>query len=312
VLLAGAVAALATSTAVAVVPRSYYELTIIINDQQTPAVGIHLILDSPFQTSDVNTTARTIDIAVTGGLALLLNGVAGGTVTDQLVNRTGDVWYNVTAQITEEALANMSANPSTPFVTSVDVTIVYTDLDGARPRTIRRSVTFQLNYRAPPMLDALSAAFAGLGGAGAIGLSLYVGRRGRLEELYLMHDSGMLIRHWTRRQGAVHDTDIMSGMFIVLQEFVRDSFNDRQSHLERLRFGPRQVAMARGHHVVLAAVVRGRYLAGLPRRLRDSVEDFEGHYAEILQDWDGNVDRFPAVDIVGWRFMKSRPGDTAA
>lgn len=245
------------------------------------------------------------------GPELLLPGSARN-VSTTLRNVQGNASYDVTARTTDDVLRNMSANPGVPVFTSVDVTVVYTDDVGARPRTIQRSVTFQLNYRAPATLDALGATLTGLGGAGVIGLSLYVGRRARLEELYLLHHSGMLIRRWTRKEGAVRDTDIMSGMFIVLQEFVRDSFNDRQNNLERLRFGPKQVAMARGAHTVLAAVVRGRYLSGLPRNLRDAVADFEGQYADVLKDWDGNADRFPGVDIVAWRFMKSRPGGAAS
>src|SRR5439155_825420 len=84
-------------------------------------------------------------------------------------------------------------------------------------------------YRQPAAapFNPFAAAAAGLGAAGMLGLGVYVTRRARLEELYLMHDSGMLIRHWSRTEGMVHDSDIMSGMFIVLQEFVRDSFDDR-------------------------------------------------------------------------------------
>jgi len=291
--------------------RSYYELTIIINDQASPDVAFHLLLASPFPPGNNATEAETIDIDVRVGPELLLPGSARN-VSTTLRNVQGNASYNVTARITDDVLRNMSANPAVPVFTSVDVTVVYTNDVGARPRTIQRSVTVQLNYRAPATLDALGATLTGLGGAGVIGLSFYVGRRARLEDLYLLHDSGMLIRRWTRKEGAVRDTDIMSGMFIVLQEFVRDSFNDRQNNLERLRFGPKQVAMARGAHTVLAAVVRGRYLSGLPRKLRDAVADFEGHYADVLKDWDGNADRFPGVDIVAWRFMKSRPGGAAS
>ncbi|MGQ0796835.1 MAG: hypothetical protein ACT4OI_03055 [Methanobacteriota archaeon] len=283
----------------------------MINDKASPDVAFHLVLASPFPPWNNATEAETIDIDVRVGPELVFAGGASN-VSTTLRNVQGNASFNVTSRVTDDVLRNMSANPGVPVFASVDVTVVYTDDAGARPRTIQRSVTFPLNYRAPATLDALGATLAGFGGAGVIGLTLYVGRRARLEELYLMHDSGMLIRHWTRTQGAVRDTDIMSGMFIVLQEFVRDSFNDRQNNLERLRFGRKQVAMARGSHAVLAAVVRGRYLSGLPGKLRDAVADFEGHYADVLEDWDGTADRFPGVDIVAWRFMKSRPGGTAS
>ncbi len=150
------------------------------------------------------------------------------------------------------------------------------------------------------------AAAAGFGAAGAIGLGVYVTRRARLEELYLMHDSGMLIRHWSRTQGMVHDSDIMSGMLIVLQEFVRDSFDDRGGTLEQLRFGQRQVLMLRGQHTVLAAVIVGRHLNSLPRKLQIAVWEFERSHADILAKWDGNVALLPQADLIAARFIRPR------
>jgi len=296
----------------AVPPRSYYELTILLSDEPFPDLAVRIYLDSPFLSTDTATTAARIDIALSVGAELILNGTAGGTLAQTLRNVTGDAWFNTSSRITDASLDAMATNPSNPYFTDLDVLVVYTDAIGARPRTIQRAVTIQLNYRPPSGLDAMSAAFAGLGGAGVIGLSLYVGRRARLEELYLMHDSGMLIRHWSTRDGIVRDTDIMSGMFIVLQEFVRDSFNDRKNNLERLRFGSRQVALVRGDRTVLAAVLRGRYLNGLPAKLRDAVGDFERHYGGVLKDWSGNPDAFPSVDVVAWRFMKGKPTDVAS
>src|SRR5437867_619667 len=147
---------------------------------------------------------------------------------------------------------------------------------------------------------------AGLGAAGVLGLGVYVTRRARLEELYLMHDSGMLIRHWSRTQGMVHDSDIMSGMLIVLQEFVRDSFHDRGGTLEQLRFGQRQVLMLRGQHTVLAAVIVGRYLNNLPRKLQIAVWEFERSHSDILATWDGNVGLLPQADLIAARFIRPR------
>ena len=121
-----------------------------------------------------------------------------------------------------------------------------------------------------------------------------------------MHDSGMLIRRWSRTQGMVHDSDIMSGMLIVLQEFVRDSFDDRGGTLEQLRFGQRQVLMLRGQHAVLAAVIVGRYLNNLPRKLQIAVWEFERSHADILAQWDGNVALLPQADLIAARFIRPR------
>ena len=104
----------------------------------------------------------------------------------------------------------------------------------------------------------------------------------------------------------VHDSDIMSGMLIVLQEFVRDSFDDRGGTLEQLRFGQRQVLMLRGQHTVLAAVIVGRYLNNLPRKLQIAVWEFERSHSDILATWDGNVGLLPQADLIAARFIRPR------
>src|SRR6266704_1505105 len=211
----------------------------------------------------------------------------------------GDQWFNVTTQL--------APSSTTPVFTTVNVHVVYTDADGAQARTIDRSLTFAVKYAAPPpSLNIAAAAAVGLGGAGVLGIGLYAMRRARLEELYLMHDSGMLIRHWSRKQGIVHDSDIMSGMLIILQEFVRDSFDDRRGTLEQLRFGQRQVIMVRGEHTVLAAVIEGRYVNGLPRKLQLSVWEFERSHSDTLAKWDGNVALLPQADAIAQRFIRPR------
>lgn len=251
-------------------------------------------------------------------LAWSLDGGAGGyeSATQENVSRTA--YFNLTAYIASAVRANMTKNPGTPVFATFTVVVTYSDNLGANNRTILRTVSFALNYSPPPPPPAFSllpAGLLGVGGAGAVGAGVYVVRRARLDELYLMHDSGMLIRHWSRSNGVAHDSDILSGMLIVLQEFVRDtwrsSHQDEDAPLEQLRFGGQRVILARGEHSVLAAVVEGRYLNGLPAKLQRTVQEFEQSNADRLADWNGNVDIFPAVDRIADRFLP-RQGRTGA
>ncbi len=291
-----------TASLVSAVPRrSYYQLAVILNDSHAPDVDFSFWLDSPYPNnlSYSDTMAATISITVRFGPELASDQAPGGLYQNVTHNTIGDWWF----------FANATETPQTanPVFTTVAVTVTYTDNFDQNPRTIYRSLTFALKYSAPPApVNAVWAAAAGLGAAGVLGLGVYVTRRARLEELYLMHDSGMLIRHWSRTQGMVHDSDIMSGMLIVLQEFVRDSFDDRGGTLEQLRFGQRQVLMLRGQHAVLAAVIVGRYLNNLPRKLQIAVWEFERSHADILAQWDGNVALLPQADLIAARFIRPR------
>src|SRR6266508_3691614 len=116
-------------------------------------------------------------------------------------------------------------------------------------------------------------------------------------QLYLLHDSGMLIRHYSNGHGVQRDSDIMSGMLIILQEFVRDSFNDSRNSLEEVRFGNKRVLMARGQHSIMAAVVTGKRLNGLPVRLHRAIGEFERVHLGALRRWNGNLASLDSADV---------------
>jgi len=286
----------------AALPRSFYQLAVIIVDREAPRVDFIFWLDSPYSSTNNQTMAKTIDITANFGSELKCESfgcLSSSQYVGHLDDAKGDQWFNVTT--------HLQSSSTTAVFTTVNVRVVYTDADGAQARTIDRTLTFAVHYAAPPAsVNYGAAAAAGLGGAGVLGIGLYAMRRARLEELYLMHDSGMLIRHWSRKQGLVHDSDIMSGMLIILQEFVRDSFDDRRGSLEQLRFGQRQVIMVRGEHTVLAAVIEGRYVNGLPRKLQLAVWEFERSHSDTLAKWDGNVALFPQADAIAQRFIRPR------
>lgn len=293
-------------------PRATYGLTVLMNSVHSPAVLITLQLDPLVGNGSYPYWAANMTANVTLGpqLSWASGSTVGGTRSASQYNVSGTAYYNYTAYIAPDVQRSLTTNPADTVFATFNVTVTYTNNLNVSPWTILRAVSFALNYIAPgptPVVALLPAAILGLGGAGAIGAGAYVVRRAKLEELFLMHDSGMLIRHWSRAKGTGHDSDIMSGMLIVLEEFVRDTWKthqDEDAPLEQLRFGDQRVLLARGSHTVLAAVVNGRYLNGLPLKLQETVQDFELSNAAALANWNGNVDVFPKVDQIGRRFLR--------
>lgn len=165
------------------------------------------------------------------------------------------------------------------------------------------------SYQATASHDATIAARGGVPmvawvGALAGGVLLLLGYAWKvhaetvqIDQLFLLHDSGMLIRHYSNGRGLQKDSDIMSGMLIILQEFVRDSFNDPRSSLEEVRFGDQRVLMARGRHSIMAAVVSGKRLNGLPARLQRAVAGFEETHMDALDRWNGNLESMDSADL---------------
>jgi hypothetical protein len=300
-------------------PRSWYGLTVLLNDSHSPAVEITLQLDPLAGNGSYPYWAENMTATLSLGpqLSWSSGGESGGEESQYQNNVSATAYYNYTAYIAPAVEQNLTTDPADTVFATFTATVTYTDNVGSYPRTIIRTVSFALNYVAPPPPPAVSlvpAAVLGIGGAGAIGAGAYVLRRAKLEELFLMHDSGMLIRHWSRGAYNGHDSDIMSGMLIVLQEFVRDTWKthqDEDAPLEQMRFGGQRVLLARGTHTVLAAVVQGRYVNGLPRKLQETVQEFERSNAKVLANWNGNVDVFPAVDEIAQRFLRGGPRTAA-
>ncbi len=300
-------------------PRSNYALNVLVNNLTSGEVDIVLQLQQIAGDSSYEYWARYITANVTLGsqLAWSEDTSPGGYVTMEQSNVSGTTYFNETAYVASAMRQNITSNPGATYFASFTVIVSYSDNLGFNNRTIVRALSFPLNYvppPAPPLVTLSTAAAIGVGGASVVGAVLYVRRRARLVELYLMHDSGMLIRHWSRDESNPHDSDIMSGMLTVLQEFVRDtwkSHQDEDAPLEQLRFGSERVLLARGTHTVLAAVIKGRYVNGLPARLSNAVVEFERTNADRLADWNGNVDVFPRVDLIARQFLGDHPRTAA-
>ncbi len=183
-----------------------------------------------------------------------------------------------------------------PDRVEVLVTIAYRAPGAAEDHvtTARSVLSLTPGIGASPLVLALAAAVGALFvvGYGWKARSETV----RIDQLFLIHDSGMLIRHYTNGSGLQRDSDILGGMLIVIQEFVRDSVNERRSPLEEMRFGDRRVLLARGRHSVIAALVAGKRLSGLPARLERAIAEFERVHGADLANWNGDLDGLSAAD----------------
>ena len=112
----------------------------------------------------------------------------------------------------------------------------------------------------------------------------------RVEQVFLIHaDTGLLLGHAAPADLKAADGDLISGMLTAIQDFVADSFAERDSGgLRRFSVGELTVFVERGPQAVIAAVVRGTAPEALLPRLQDSLETVHLQFTAAFNDFTGD------------------------
>ncbi len=85
-------------------------------------------------------------------------------------------------------------------------------------------------------------------------LGLGVSPSSGIEELFVMTRGGVLLRHYSSTLRTDIDRDILSGMLVAVQEFVKQTLAMKQGGLDELRYGAYTILFVRGTETVAAAV----------------------------------------------------------
>jgi hypothetical protein len=127
-----------------------------------------------------------------------------------------------------------------------------------------------------------------------------------IDEIFLVHHSGVLVAHATRRLKPDQDDAVLSAMLVAIQGFVQESFKDEaDTSLKEIAFGSRRILLERGGHVLLSVVVaedvdvEPEDLERVRGEMNEVIMVIEDQYKEVLAEWDGFVERFRgARDII--------------
>jgi hypothetical protein len=118
-----------------------------------------------------------------------------------------------------------------------------------------------------------------------------------VEDVFLIHRDGRLIRHETRKYREEIDEDVFSGMLSVVQDFVKDSFQSKEKvGLKRLDFGESKILLERGKYVSVAAVVVGQEPMLLPLHVLEVIARIEDQFGQILESWSGLMSELSGID----------------
>lgn len=113
----------------------------------------------------------------------------------------------------------------------------------------------------------------------------------RVEQVFLIHrETGLLLQHASAGERGVQDSDMISGMFTAIQDFVRDSFGGKQvNELEMMEVGEFKVWLQHGPLALLAAVVSGTPPPELRSVFERELEAIHRDYGAVLEKFDGDA-----------------------
>jgi hypothetical protein len=136
----------------------------------------------------------------------------------------------------------------------------------------------------------------------ALGVSAYFMREKDIavDEAFVVYNDGRLIAHTTRRLKPGMDDQILGGMFVAIQDFVKDSFKDVTSFtLRKIEFGEKSVLIEKGDHVFLAVILHRKASKKVASKMEKVVAEIEAVFGEHLAGWDGDLDKVRGVgDLV--------------
>lgn len=126
-----------------------------------------------------------------------------------------------------------------------------------------------------------------------------------VENIFLIHNKGVLILNVSRKLDTEVDSDIFSGMLTALQDFIKDSFKRMEDvGLKRMDFGPNKLMIERGNFTYLAAVLTGGEPKYLPLYMLEVINELEQKYGTVLKEWDGTYSKLGGLDKIILKLMQ--------
>ncbi len=121
--------------------------------------------------------------------------------------------------------------------------------------------------------------------------------RDLVDEVFLVHQSGLLVVHLSKNLKSEKDRDVVAGMLTAVQSFILEAFaNGPSRELRQMDFGKRKILLHKGFHTYLAVIVRGRRPAGFTSRMKRALGTVERAYWRILATWDGRTEPLDGAD----------------
>lgn len=139
-----------------------------------------------------------------------------------------------------------------------------------------------------------------------VGIAWHVYKKVEVEEVFLIHESGILLAHKTQIDDSGMDDDLFSSMLTAIQDFIRDSFEGEENYgIKRLEFGDKKILVEKGKYTFIALVYQGRVVRSVEQKMQSVLKKIETDYEDDLKNWYGHVDSVADVDEYLKEFFKN-------
>lgn len=117
-----------------------------------------------------------------------------------------------------------------------------------------------------------------------------------VEHVFLIYGGGIPLAHLSRNVTMDKDPDLVASMFTAIQSFMNESFHSMGvGELKSLELADHRVALVRGEFVLLVVLYRGTASGHIERRANEAVREIERRFRDVLEDWNGDVDRIAGL-----------------
>lgn len=124
-----------------------------------------------------------------------------------------------------------------------------------------------------------------------------------VEDVFVIHRSGLLVAHEGRRLTPATDHDIMVSMLTAIMNFVRHSFAEGSDELRRLELGEKSVLIERGDELIVAVVFRGREPPDVDEEMRAFLWRAQRKFGTVLDRWSGDTQEVHGIQAMTARLF---------
>jgi len=257
--------------------------------------------------ADPSGLARSMDVSATvtgapsvaGGLPMTLvfalAGLIGAGVVGIVVMRRrkkGDEGTPLGGTPAAPAAAP-PARPSAPAAEEVQVEVVQAPAAASAAPSIPPAAV------ALPLAAAIAAAAARPAPPPEVAVAPPKPSKGAtyvIEGLFVIYQDGRMIYSKTDiGQQQLGDPELVSSMFTAVTQFIKDSFS-AEGELNKMGYGENQILIERGSNVYMAVITFGEPDKELQETMQTAIEKMAYGYAGIIENWDGQQNRFEKID----------------